>query len=317
VVVVLKGLCGNMQCRWGGPLSAIHWAVVWVCLNITGDAEERCSQKYTVSPMSAPVKEAWRRKHDIILEHCAIRSIPGKGRGIVTLSSLPPGRVVASVPMAMLLNVEHALADAELGPILVQNEWVNDMFALALLLCKIRGRQESKWFEYVQALPHSIQHQWSSRDEFQNSALLEELQRRETYRQQVYADVKGLREPVFDGLAAEDLEWAVAMVQSRLHGVQVRGPDKEWHKAFCLVPVVEYLNTAPPEDINVECFTNERSTHFICATTKHVLAGVELLVKYSPGHISQGRMLLDYGFTLEKNLSEVASAFEREQTKLS
>ena len=60
-----------------------------------------------------------------------------------------------------------------------------------------------------------------------------------------------------------------------------------------------------------------RSTHFICATTKHVLAGVELLVKYSPGHISQGRMLLDYGFTLEKNLSEVASAFEREQTKLS
>ena len=68
----------------------------------------------------------------------------------------------------------------------------------------------------------------------------------------------------------------------------------EWHNAKCLVPFADGFNTG--ERVNVACFTNAESSHFICQTTHDVAPGDELLVPYK----SQSELIfaLNYGFSL-------------------
>ena len=89
--------------------------------------------------------------------------------------------------------------------------------------------------------------------------------------------------------------WA-QIVQSRVHTVSVRDRAGKWVKTKCMVPVADAINTGPPSGLNVRCFTNDASTHFVCETLKPVVAGSELLTAYGSGGMSPGRILLQYGF---------------------
>ena len=82
--------------------------------------------------------------------------------------------------------------------------------------------------------------------------------------------------------------WA-QIVQSRVHTVSVRDRAGKWVKTKCMVPVADAINTGPPSDLNVRCFTNDASTHFVCETLKPVVAGSELLTAYGSGSMSLGR----------------------------
>ena len=89
--------------------------------------------------------------------------------------------------------------------------------------------------------------------------------------------------------------WA-QVVQSRVHTISVRDRDGSWVTTKCMVPVADAINTGPPADLNVRCFTNDASTHFVCKTLTPVIAGSELLTAYAGSGRSLGRYLLQYGF---------------------
>ena len=108
------------------------------------------------------------------------------------------------------------------------------------------------------------------------------------------------------------LLWGMAMVQSRVHkvpqkvllneeesggsggGIDSSGGDGQWNSIKMLVPFADALNTG--RDPNVDCYTNEESTHFVCSTNQRVLSNIPLTSSY--GGVSQGRAMyaLNYGF---------------------
>ena len=89
--------------------------------------------------------------------------------------------------------------------------------------------------------------------------------------------------------------WA-QVVQSRVHTISVRDRDGKWVSSKCMVPVADAINTGPAAKLNLRCFTNDASTHFVCKTVVPVAAGSELLTAYADGGGSLGRYLLQYGF---------------------
>ena len=98
----------------------------------------------------------------------------------------------------------------------------------------------------------------------------------------------------FHDLTLELLEHYVFVVQSRSFGIKVLDSAGEWHNAKCLVPFADGFNTA--EQVNVACFTNAASSHFICQTTRDVAPGDELFVPYKSK--SEVIFALNYGFSL-------------------
>ena len=96
---------------------------------------------------------------------------------------------------------------------------------------------------------------------------------------------------------------AVLAVQSRVHGVDVRGDDGQWHHTTCLVPGADAFNMADTHrGENTACWSEGGlSPYFVCSTTRDLPAGAELLVAYGGRHgrLSQAQLLLDYGFTID------------------
>ena len=123
---------------------------------------------------------------------------------------------------------------------------------------------------------------------------------------------------------------AVLLVQSRIHGVDVKDAQGEWHHTQCLVPIADALNTgasgggggggggdgdgtggggtpdftssATAGITNTECFSDNATdgrTVFVCALTRDVAPMEELLVAYGGRHgkLSEAGLLLSYGFT--------------------
>lgn len=62
-----------------------------------------------------------------------------------------------------------------------------------------------------------------------------------------------------------------------------------------------YMCTRVGQKTNVDCATNEASTHFECSTTAAVKKGEQLLVPYGTEGMSNGQLLMDYGLTFKKN----------------
>jgi len=60
------------------------------------------------------------------------------------------------------------------------------------------------------------------------------------------------------------------------------------------------LNTGADRELNVDCATNEQSTHFNCFATKDIQQGQQLLGPYSK-QAGNTRLLAGYGFVLQNN----------------
>ncbi|KJE93621.1 hypothetical protein CAOG_04380 [Capsaspora owczarzaki ATCC 30864] len=261
-----------------------------------------------------------------IQEHVDADGRPGvAGRGVFALRDLAAGETVLRVPLSLLLNVEHASA-SPLGGIL-DDFRLSDAEAMAFWLIYELTRPEraSPWLPYLESLPASIKQLTMFYDPFemkrlQASPVAEFTSRRTVkmrnkfgkYREQISkhrpAHLAEIEFPV-ELITVDDFLWAMAVQFTRLITVQVKHPaDGEWERTKCLVPLADLLNTAPADQINVECATNLDSTHFECATIRPVAEGQELLTPYGGAEqLSNGQLIMDYGVTFRNNPSDLVA----------
>ena len=90
------------------------------------------------------------------------------------------------------------------------------------------------------------------------------------------------------------LLWGMAMLQSRVHFVPQKR-NETWETIKMLVPFADALNTGKTP--NIDCYTNEESTHFICRTNGEILKGMQLTSRYgSSEKKGRGMYAINYGF---------------------
>ena len=237
----------------------------------------------------------------------------------------PRNAVFASLPLSSLFTVEHVFLDEWAQTHL---EPLSDTEATAVYLARMRIRGDSDWDAWVQILPDafgSFPLFWSDAqlDQLQSSAVRAFTERRLSRARATYAS---LDPEARSTVPFEQFLWGLSALWSRTHGVAVRDAQGAWQKAAAFVPVADLLNMATATggagegadggSANVDCKTNDASTHFECFTLRAVPAGQELLVSYgaatpgqpggSGGGIGNGQLLLDYGFALEQVSTEKA-----------
>eukprot|EP00940_MAST-03C_sp_MAST-3C-sp2_P000784 g784.t1 len=196
-----------------------------------------------------------------------------------------------------------------MGPFLESNPWINDMFALGLYVYHARRAPSRLSRFFVPYLDWILKEdissgnimRWSKMDRLlrmteDSLSLGNEIRRRRQFDSDVLRRVQ--RSDMFSDLTLEQLQHLSFLIQSRTFGVRVKDRTGKWHSAKCLVPLADVMNTAPSNRINTECFTNSRSTHFECRTTRDVEPDGELFAPYAGGHLDPGKFLLNYGFTL-------------------
>jgi len=240
--------------------------------------------------------ESWMK--DVGIEMSPnVRLARDGNRGIFANKNLPAGTIFARIPMSAMINVEHALVDSEVGPILGPNEWISDPLAVAFYLYSLSKRCHP----YVIWLPDKVVDSpvmsWSEEE----LSWLQEGTTAEIVREQRMM-LKELWRRMFAVVADKDFTlerffWSLSMLQSRIHGIDVRDKNGVWQRAKCMVPLADAMNSGPSQSINADCVTDESSTFLECSVTKAVGKGSELLATY--GRHSNARLLMDYGFTLD------------------
>lgn len=228
----------------------------------------------------------------------------------------------ASLPLSALFSVEHVFHD----------EWaqahldaLSDTEATAVYLARMRLRGDSGWDAWAQLLPDTFPTFplfWDDArlGRLQSSAVRAFTERRLERARATHAS---LEPEARDAVSFERFLWGLSALWSRTHGVAVRDAQGVWQKAAAFVPLADLLNMAAvgagagagaedaAEQANVDCKTNDASTHFECFTLSAVPAGRELLVSYgaaAPGPagsgsgagVGNGQLLLDYGFALDQ-----------------
>ena len=246
------------------------------------------------------------------LSHAEIDVDTSKGGlGLKATSALPAGFRIVSIPFTLLLSIEHVFSDdwaqQHLDPL-------SDTDAMAIYLAHIRKTGTSKWDPYIQLLPSSFPSFpifWSESqlNELTGSSVKSFVERRLRRAKETYDTL--LDEDVKAELSMNDFLWGLSVLFSRSHSISVRSPSSgRWVKVACQVPMADLFNTATRTKIdeqdgnNVDCQTNDASTHFECFTTRPVTAGEELFVPYGgvgKAGMGNGQLLLDYGFVHEYN----------------
>lgn len=215
-------------------------------------------------------------------------------RGVQSVRALRNGHQVAKIPLTAMLNIEHALVNEEIGSLLNEHMWVNDLFGMALLLHRL-NKSQTKWGSYLEWIPH-VNETKPGRQYPRNAtvAIKAEWTKRRNFNKALLGRLRAARPVLFRDLTLERLEHYVFIVQSRAFGIQAMDVKGEWHNAKCLVPFADAFNTG--KHVNVACFTNSASSHFVCKTTRDVAPGEELLVPYKSQ--SEVSFALSYGFSL-------------------
>ena len=240
--------------------------------------------------------ERWLDEQKVVLDGVnMVESTSATGvRGVEAVRILQKGHQVAKIPLTAMLNIEHALVDYEIGTLLKEHTWINDMFGMALLLYRFSQRQ-TKWGSYLEWIPQvdetRLLRQYPRNESI---AIRTEWTKRRKFNEVLLGRLRAARPVFFHDLTLELLEHYVFVVQSRAFGIKVLDSAGEWHNAKCLVPFADGFNTA--EQVNVACFTNAASSHFICQTTRDVAPGDELFVPYKSK--SEVIFALNYGFSL-------------------
>ena len=267
---------------------------------------------------------------------------PGGGIGLLASRDLtpptagaagtapPPPLVLFSLPLSMLFSIEHVFLD-EWAQLHLESMSDTEAMAIYLARMRIQGGQQanksvSEWDAWVQLLPERFDTNplfWSTAqlDKLQSSLLRRFIARRLARAERSYAM---LAAEVRAEVPYSDFLWGLAVLWSRTHGVRIKDREGAWHKAPAFVPMADLLNMpstgslegegGAPQQANVECATNQASTHFECILIAPVRKGEELLVPYGGasnagssagggggGGMGNGQLLLDYGFAMENN----------------
>ncbi|XP_062520678.1 actin-histidine N-methyltransferase-like isoform X2 [Corticium candelabrum] len=244
---------------------------------------------------------------DVTIEECGEMEF-----GIKCVNGLDKGHRVAHISLSSLINIEHAVTSATAGPVLDELSYLTDTNAMALFVAYERQRGDSRWQPFLNIMPTrfatSLFMTKSDEEELKGSTFLEFASRRNNAVDKVYRRLSqhlmDMFPHFFPSLTRGDFLWGLSVLWSRTHRVGVRDHEGNWQHVPCLVPVADMFNMAANEDdVNIECKTNDESTHFECYTTKPVSNNSQLLVMYAtdPMQRHNGRLFMDYGFVLEDN----------------
>ncbi|XP_065182697.1 actin-histidine N-methyltransferase-like [Sycon ciliatum] len=263
-----------------------------------------------------------------------IAHLPDFGWGIRATTDLNAGTVLTSTPLTAVLSLEHAYLFPDFEPIIegrLNGLGDTDLTALFLAFLHLHySHQENvssgdsvasttlhnvdpllDWSGYLNSLPRDVglpvQYTDDLFEDMRGSALVGLCQRRnkavtKSYRY-IQKTLSAEHPGAMAGLSEALFRWGLAIVWSRTHRVRARDPKGQWQVAAVLVPLADIFNMADSEErANVECATNDDSTHFNCSLTQPTKAGEQLFVLYSsPAHRHNGRLLMDYGFSLRRN----------------
>ena len=234
----------------------------------------------STSPMVHP---EWVQHLNIQLDPAiTFDRIPASHRGVFAHSPLPADHIFARIPFSALINVEHALVDPELSPVLERNPSIPDPVCTALLLAQLQLRGNSQWTSYLNWLPTELHTPvlWGT-DQLkllEGTSLLIEVQRRKSRISELHNQVLRAQLPEALRISESHLSWWLAIMRSRLFGVDIQDEAGEWHHTHSLVPFADALNTSPQP--NTACWTEMSSRQFVCGTTRQVTAGEELTAPY-------------------------------------
>jgi histone-lysine N-methyltransferase SETD3 len=232
--------------------------------------------------------------------------------GIKSVTNIETGQLIVHIPLSLLINIEHAVTSEEAGPVLDGLEYLSDTNAMALFVAYERQRGNSQWQPFLDVMPSqfstSLYMTDGSRNELTGSMFLEFADRRNRAVDKVYNrlshDLLKLFPEFFPAFSKDDFLWGLSVLWSRTHRVGVKDKEGQWHHVPCLVPIADMFNMAVDDNqVNVECKTNDESTHFDCYTTQPVPNNTQLLVMYATDSSQRhnARLFMDYGFVVEDN----------------
>jgi len=274
------------------------------------------------------------------------------GRGIFAREKLNVDDEVLSVALNGENRLYISMEDVVRSPLgassyLRENLSPNGMLALFLCIHATFG-SDSEWHAYLSSLP-GFEDALDS--EVSSVAELRRVQERRWQNSSSFGSVLQKRldaveaewEVVQNALFGEDdavdtdtvemrpllsaskislgfFHWALRIVFSRLHSIQVLVPDDSeeemWKTRAVLLPIADLFNFGPArskssagaEDVlqsksaNVECFTTDDGERYTCVANTKVLPGEELFVDYSRRELNSFQLMLDYGFALPSTL---------------
>ena len=233
-------------------------------------------------------------------EHVSIVHAGLKGSGVAATHFLDEGSIVTSTPLqpGIVVHVSDALSsliDGGLDAAILDQ--LNDQEVLATFLCFEVNDKRSSWAKYLSALPVQVNSPlgWSVADlkALDNTLLRQEV----SDRRERLASVSRLLSGAGFHVSFSTMAWAITIVTSRTHSVQIRDTGgRKWRTVKLLVPLADIINYSV--DHNVACSTEEvgGAPSFICRTSREVQEGEELTARYSRSVISNAELLLDYGF---------------------
>eukprot|EP01065_Artemidia_motanka_P032517 TRINITY_DN39512_c0_g1_i1.p1 TRINITY_DN39512_c0_g1~~TRINITY_DN39512_c0_g1_i1.p1 ORF type:complete len:584 (+),score=168.17 TRINITY_DN39512_c0_g1_i1:140-1753(+) len=234
------------------------------------------------------------------------------GRGLAFSEDLVYPAPVAAVPLSMLVTADAARS-SDLGPALAsvgESPAVDD--GTALLLFIVRGRFDpaaasdagGRWRSYFQMLPARFSSPlfWDFQDlaELQGSSLIEEVMEAKEQVRQCRESLFATRGHLLDAdiYSFDNMLWARGVTDSRAFVLNIGG-----RTVTCLSPCADLINhTGGPGSVSYRRFDDASQT-FLLESLSDCPAGEQALMNYGP--LSNGELLMQYGFVLEGNPLEV------------
>ena len=225
----------------------------------------------------------WCAQQGVVLsQHVDVRA--GPVRGLVAIRAIARHDLLSATPTRTMLNIEHALADPDLGPAFGRLRGVSELIVLGAYLAYLRHTGTSRWQPHIAVLPRRIRlpHSYSDDEhaQLQASPVAEVARRRrqeldavcmhdtlhspvsaaagarcDTQRAPARACRQLVAEPVRTSwldTAAEGcraaVTWGVSVLRSRAYGIRVRDEHGGWQQAMVLAPLVDLYNMAESND---------------------------------------------------------------------
>eukprot|EP01064_Diplonema_japonicum_P023342 TRINITY_DN33775_c0_g1_i1.p1 TRINITY_DN33775_c0_g1~~TRINITY_DN33775_c0_g1_i1.p1 ORF type:complete len:455 (+),score=88.58 TRINITY_DN33775_c0_g1_i1:54-1367(+) len=237
----------------------------------------------------------------------------GGGVGVVVTADVPPGTVVASVPMTMMLTTRCAREHVVFRHI--YDDTISPLGLIPLFLAHEDRDENSAWHPWVSRLPQAYDTLLEATDDEikiltasrrRHSKVLEERKALDALYQETLAIIKNKAIPSSlpkpDRLRLEALKklkfkefrkfYCSLLSRGFYHSVNERSND-----IWAMIPWLDYFNYTDCGGHNAE-FIKQRQ-RFEVTTASTCPAGSQILLKY--GTYSNYELLLWYGFVLDRN----------------
>eukprot|EP01103_Thecamoeba_quadrilineata_P014930 TRINITY_DN456_c0_g1_i3.p1 TRINITY_DN456_c0_g1~~TRINITY_DN456_c0_g1_i3.p1 ORF type:complete len:299 (+),score=41.08 TRINITY_DN456_c0_g1_i3:22-918(+) len=98
---------------------------------------------------------AWAKANSLLIHNLHLSSIHGFGRGLLATNSIHVHDLLLEIPSHLIISKETAISHPIIGRILLneQNDFVDETFAMVILLLYEKNSSSSRWGPYLKMLP--------------------------------------------------------------------------------------------------------------------------------------------------------------------